>query len=140
MPFEDLPALYSLAEMFVFPSLHEGFGLPVVEAMACGVPVITGRTSSLPEVAGGAVEQVDPIDEDALGEAMVRLARSREHRDHLATLGLRRARMFSWERAARETARRVPAGGEATGWSCSGRGAGRLRRRGLRRTKRQRQS
>ncbi len=103
VPFEDLPALYNLAEMFVFPSLHEGFGLPVVEAMACGVPVIAGRTSSLPEVAGGAVEHVDPIDEDALGEAMVRLARSREHRDHLATLGLRRARMFSWERAARET-------------------------------------
>jgi glycosyltransferase involved in cell wall biosynthesis len=103
VPFEDLPALYNLAEMFVFPSLHEGFGLPVVEAMACGVPVIAGRTSSLPEVAGGAVEHVDPLDEGALGEAMVRLARSREHRDHLAALGFRRARTVSWERAARET-------------------------------------
>jgi glycosyltransferase involved in cell wall biosynthesis len=103
VPFGDLPALYNLAEMFVFPSLHEGFGLPVVEAMACGVPVIAGTTSSLPEVGGGAVEHVDPQDEDALGEAMVRLARSRERRDALATLGLRRARTFSWDRAARET-------------------------------------
>jgi glycosyltransferase involved in cell wall biosynthesis len=98
-----LPALYNLAEMFVFPSLHEGFGLPVAEAMACGVPVIAGRTSSLPEVAGGAVEHIDPLDVDELGEAIARLARSREYRDHLAALGLRRARIFSWERAARET-------------------------------------
>jgi hypothetical protein len=71
--------------------------------MACGVPVIAGRTSSLPEVAGGAVEHIDPLDADALGAAMVRLAQSREYRDHLAALGLRRARTFSWERAARET-------------------------------------
>ena len=116
VPFSDLPALYNLAEMFVFPSLHEGFGLPVVEAMACGVPVIAGRTSSLPEVAGGAVEHIDPLDEDALGEAMVRLARSREHRDHLAALGLAaRADLLVGARRARD-ARRVPPGGEAAGW------------------------
>src|SRR5262245_55653428 len=103
VPFAELPALYSLAEMFVFPSLHEGFGLPVIEAMACGTPVITGRTSSMPEIAGDAVEQVNAIDTDALGDAMVRLARSREQREHLSVQGRERARQFSWRRAARET-------------------------------------
>jgi glycosyltransferase involved in cell wall biosynthesis len=103
VPFADLPAIYSLAEMFVFPSLYEGFGLPVVEAMACGVPVITGPTAALAEVAGSAIEQVDELEADALGEAMVRLARSRERRDCLEQLGIARARMFSWTRAARET-------------------------------------
>src|SRR5262245_20917149 len=103
VPFAELPALYSLAEMFVFPSLHEGFGLPVIEAMACGTPVITGRTSSMPEIAGDAVEQVDAVDTAALGDAMVRLARSREQRDRLSVLGRERAGQFSWRRAARET-------------------------------------
>src|SRR6185436_17943960 len=101
VPFSDLPAIYSLAEMFVFPSLYEGFGLPVVEAMACGVPVITGPTAALAEVAGGAIEQVDELEADALGEAMVQLARSRERRDRLAQRGIARARTFSWTRAAR---------------------------------------
>jgi len=101
--FTDLPALYSLAEMFVFPSLHEGFGLPVIEAMACGTPVITGRTSSMPEIAGDAVEQVDASDTSALGDAMVQLARSREERERLSILGRERAAHFSWQRAARET-------------------------------------
>jgi glycosyltransferase involved in cell wall biosynthesis len=103
VPFDDLPALYNLAEMFVFPSLYEGFGLPVVEAMACGVPVITGQVSALAEVANGSVHQVDRLDADALGDAMVDLARSRERRDDLASRGLQRARDFSWQRAARET-------------------------------------
>ncbi len=103
VPFADLPALYSLAEMFVFPSVYEGFGLPVVEAMACGVPVITGPTPALAEVAGGAIEQVDHLDAGALGDAMVALARSRERRQHLAAQGIERAQTFSWRRAARET-------------------------------------
>jgi anaerobic magnesium-protoporphyrin IX monomethyl ester cyclase len=103
VPFADLPALYSLAEMFVFPSLHEGFGLPVIEAMACGAPVITGRTSAMPEIAGGAVVQIDPLDTEALGNAMVTLANDRERREELSMLGLARARLFSWRRAARET-------------------------------------
>lgn len=103
VPFADLPALYNLAEMFVFPSLYEGFGLPVIEAMACGTPVITGRVPALSEVAGGASEQVDPLDADALGAAMVRLAHNRTRRDQLSDLGLWRARSFTWERAARET-------------------------------------
>jgi glycosyltransferase involved in cell wall biosynthesis len=103
VPFADLPALYNLAEFFVFPSLHEGFGLPVLEAMACGVPVIVGRNSSLVEVAGDAAEAVDATDVEALGDALVRLARNAELRRARARQGLARARAFSWRRAARET-------------------------------------
>ncbi len=103
VPFEDLAALYNLAEMFVFPSIYEGFGLPVIEAMACGTPVITGRVAALDEVAGGAVEHVEALEPDAIGEALVRVARDRERRHDLARAGLQRAMAFSWARAARET-------------------------------------
>ncbi len=116
VPFEDLAALYSLAEMLVFPSLYEGFGLPVVEAMACGTPVITGPVSALTEVAGGAVHQAPGLEADALGDAMVALAASGERRDELVRLGLLRAASFSWRRAARETLdvyRQVIRGGAA---------------------------
>lgn len=103
VPFADLPALYNLAELFVFPSLHEGFGLPVLEAMACGVPTIVGANSSLLEVGGAAAEAVDATDTEAIGDAIVRLARDPEARRERARLGLARARAFSWRRAARET-------------------------------------
>jgi radical SAM superfamily enzyme YgiQ (UPF0313 family) len=103
VPFEDLPALYSLAEMFVYPSMYEGFGLPVVEAMACGAPVITGRTAALSEIGGGAIVEVDRIEPDALGRALVELAGSRDRREDLSGRGLARAATFSWERAARES-------------------------------------
>jgi glycosyltransferase involved in cell wall biosynthesis len=103
VPFEDLAALYTLAEMFVFPSLYEGFGLPVIEAMACGTPVVTGHVAALAEVGGGAVEQVGHLDADSLGDAMVRLAGDRQRRERLSMLGRARAQQFSWERAARET-------------------------------------
>ena len=103
VPFDDLPVLYSLAEMFVFPSLYEGFGLPVIEAMACGVPVVTGRVPALMEVAGGAVERVERLDAESLGDVMVALARDRDRRSELCRLGLERAKSFSWQRAARET-------------------------------------
>jgi glycosyltransferase involved in cell wall biosynthesis len=113
VPFEDLPAIYSLAEMFVFPSLYEGFGLPVIEAMACGTPVITGPAAALAEVGGSAVEHVAHLDADGLGCALVKLAQSRERREHMAALGLLRAGEFSWQRAARETLEvyRLVAGG-----------------------------
>jgi glycosyltransferase involved in cell wall biosynthesis len=103
VPFEDLAALYSLAEMFVFPSLYEGFGLPVIEAMACGTPVVTGHVAALEEVGGGAVEQVAHLTADSLGEAIVRLANEPRRREELSMLGLQRAHTFSWQRAARET-------------------------------------
>jgi glycosyltransferase involved in cell wall biosynthesis len=103
VPFEDLPAIYSLADLFVFPSLHEGFGLPVVEAMACGAPAVVGDNSSLAEIASGAAETVDVTDVAAIGDALVALMASRERREELARRGLGRARQFSWRRAARET-------------------------------------
>jgi glycosyltransferase involved in cell wall biosynthesis len=103
VPFDDLPAIYNLAEMLVFPSLYEGFGLPVVEAMACGTPVVTGPVAALDEVAGDATARFEPLDVEALGECLVALARDRDRRMHLARCGLERARTFSWERAAGET-------------------------------------
>ena len=103
VPFDDLPALYSLAEMFVYPSMYEGFGLPVVEAMACGVPVITGRTAALSEIGGGAIVEVDRIEPAAIGQALVDLAASADRREELAGRGQERARSFSWDRAARES-------------------------------------
>jgi glycosyltransferase involved in cell wall biosynthesis len=99
---EDLPALYNLGEMFAFPSVYEGFGLPVVEAMACGTPVITSNTSSLDEIAAGAAETVDPYDVDALTAALGRLARDAAWRKELSERGLARARRFSWTRTARQ--------------------------------------
>ena len=100
---EDLPALYSAADAFVWPSLWEGFGLPVLEAMACGTPVITSNTSSLPEVAGRAALLVDPENEELLGENMVRLAGDAKQRAALHNMGLNRARELSWERTAEAT-------------------------------------
>jgi glycosyltransferase involved in cell wall biosynthesis len=103
VPVSDLPVLYTLAEMFVFPSLYEGFGLPVIEAMACGTPVITGPVPALAEVTGGAVAQVPDLHADALGELIVRLSRDESQRAALRASGFQRAAGFSWDRAARET-------------------------------------
>jgi glycosyltransferase involved in cell wall biosynthesis len=102
LPCHDLPFIYNLAEFFVFPSIYEGFGLPVVEAMACGTPVITANTSSLEEIAAGAAETVDPHSTDALAAAIVRLATNADRRRELSAAGLARAREFSWTRTARE--------------------------------------
>ena len=99
----DLGALLSGAEAFVFPSLYEGFGIPVLEAGGCGVPVITSNTSSLPEVAGDAALLVDPLDVDAIADAMYRLVTDASLRAELARRGLENVRRFSWEKCARET-------------------------------------
>jgi glycosyltransferase involved in cell wall biosynthesis len=103
VPDGDLAPIYSHAAMFVYPSLLEGFGLPPLEAMQCGVPVITSNTSSLPEVVGDAGIQVVPNDADALCQAMIRLFDDQEEHDRLAACSLRRAAGFSWARCAEET-------------------------------------
>jgi glycosyltransferase involved in cell wall biosynthesis len=103
VPDEDLPGLLSGATAFAFPSLYEGFGLPVLEAMACGAPVLTSTTSSLPEVAGDAAMLVDPTDTAAIAAALARLIADEPLRAELRARGLARAALFSWERCARET-------------------------------------
>lgn len=99
----DLPALYSAAQAFVYPSLYEGFGLPPLEAMACGAPVITSNVTSLPEVVGDAGLTHAPEDVRELARAMAQLLSDANLRAHLKQAGLERARQFSWERAARAT-------------------------------------
>jgi glycosyltransferase involved in cell wall biosynthesis len=102
VPDPDKPALLSGALAFVFPSLYEGFGIPVVEAMACGTPIICSNTSSLPEVAGDAALLVDPLDSEAIAGAMARMVTDPDLRRVLAERGVRQARRFSWTRSARE--------------------------------------
>ena len=99
----DLPLWYASSLAFVYPSKYEGFGLPVVEAMAVGTPVITSNVSSLPEVAGDAAVLIPPDDEDAWAEAMAQLSGSSEKRADLKKLGVERAKLFSWEKCAKIT-------------------------------------
>ena len=99
---EDMPFVYNLADLFVYPSLYEGFGLPPLEAMACGCPVITSNTSSIPEVVGDAGVMVDPHDVDELAKAMYEVLTNYDLRESMVKKGLERARKFSWEKCARE--------------------------------------
>ena len=101
---EDLEGLYRAATCFVFPSLAEGFGLPVLEAMQRGVPVACSNSSSLPEVAGDAARYFDPLDTSEIAAALEELLGDPAKRSEFAEAGRRRARLFSWERTARETA------------------------------------
>ena len=103
VPEKDLPALYSAAICFVYPSFFEGFGLPVLEAMQCGTPVIAGNRTSLPEVAGAAALLFDPFDAGALAEAIERIIHNPDTRAELRVKGLERARIFSWTATARLT-------------------------------------
>jgi glycosyltransferase involved in cell wall biosynthesis len=103
VPDEDLPALYSAADLFVFPSLYEGFGLPVVEALACGTPIVTSNAASLPEVAGDAALLVDPTSVDDLVRAVREVLGSKDLQEELRARGPRQAARFSWQKAARET-------------------------------------
>jgi glycosyltransferase involved in cell wall biosynthesis len=99
----DLPQVYNLAQMAIYPSTYEGFGLPVLEAMACGTPVITTDVSSMPEIAGVAGVLVPPGDIPALAQAIERLLSNPEERRRRAALGFERAAQFSWERTAEQT-------------------------------------
>ncbi len=103
VPAEDLPAIYSAATVFAYPSLYEGFGLPPLEAMACGTPVVVGDTSSLPEVVGDAALLVDPRDTGAIAAAIARLLDDPALRERLRQAGFARAAMFSWRETARRT-------------------------------------
>ena len=100
---EDLVSLYNAAELFTFPSLFEGFGLPVVEAMACGLPVVTSSTSSLPEVGGDACVYVNPRSIDEIENAIRNVLSNEGLRRELILKGLKQAQNFSWEKAAKET-------------------------------------
>ena len=100
---QDLAALLSGALAFVYPSLYEGFGLPPLEAMRCGCPVVSSNTSSLPEVVGDAALTVDPRDEPGLAAAIERISTDESLRQHLRLNGASRAGLFSWQRCARET-------------------------------------
>lgn len=102
LPKEDLPAIYTRAMLFLFPSLYEGFGLPVLEAMACGTPVITSDTTSLPEVAGDAALLVNPESHQDISESILRLCSDNKLRDELIEKGLKQAGSFSWTKSAEQ--------------------------------------
>ena len=122
VPHETLAALYRLATVFAFPSLYEGFGLPPLEAMACGTPVVTSRISSLPEVVGDGALLIDPYSEEDIAQGIARLLDDQDLRARLVERGLVRAASYSWERSVRQIhngylralGRPVPATAEAT--------------------------
>ena len=103
IPDVDLPAVYSAATVFVFPSLYEGFGLPPLEAMACGTPCVVSNSSSLPEVTGSAALLFNPISVEGFEECMVKVLTEPEMSESLRLAGLRQAALFPWKRAAEET-------------------------------------
>jgi glycosyltransferase involved in cell wall biosynthesis len=105
VPESDMPALYSGATCFVYPSLFEGFGLPPLEAMQCGAPVVIGNQTSLPEVVGDAALAVDPFDVQAIAGAIEELLNKPALRDEFRVKGFARAKMFDWRETARKTLR-----------------------------------
>jgi glycosyltransferase involved in cell wall biosynthesis len=103
VPENDLPLFYSASELFVYPSLYEGFGLPLLEAMACGTPVITSNVSSMPEVVGNAGIMVDPRDVGALANSMYEILSNIDLKTKLIDMGIRRSRYFTWNETAKRT-------------------------------------
>jgi len=103
VPDEDLPSLYNLADVFCYPSLYEGFGVPPLEAMRCGTPVLTSNVTCIPEVVGKAALQIDPLDGDQLADALRMLVTDETKRTELIQAGFERTADTSWARAARET-------------------------------------
>lgn len=102
VPNKELPAIYSMCEIFLYPSLRESFGIPILEAMACGVPVITSNTSSMPEVSGGAALLVDPFQPDTITDGMITLLNNPNLRNDLIQRGFAQAARFTWEAMARQ--------------------------------------
>jgi glycosyltransferase involved in cell wall biosynthesis len=105
IPYDDLPAVYSAATVFVFPSLYEGFGLPPLEAMSCGTPCVVSNSSSLPEVTGSAALLFNPTSLDAFEDCVVRILTDPELSASLREAGLRQAALFPWSLAAEDTIR-----------------------------------
>ncbi len=103
LPEELLPLYYNCASLFIYPSLYEGFGLPVLEAMASGTPAITSNISSLPEVAGDAALSVNPDDTEEMAKLMEKVLSNKELAEEMREKGIKRAKLFSWERCAKET-------------------------------------
>lgn len=103
VPDSDLPALYSAADVFVNPSIYEGFGLPTLEAMACGTPVVSSNTSSFPEVVGDAGIMVDPARPDLIAEKINQVLSDDGQKKRLVSMGTERAKRFTWKRCAQET-------------------------------------
>lgn len=102
VPNIELPSVYTLCELFLYPSLRESFGIPILEAMACGVPVITSNTSSMPEVSGNAALLINPGNPDEIADAIINLQQNSELRTKLINSGYIRAQQFSWENMARK--------------------------------------
>ena len=103
IPRQDLPMVYNLADLFVYPSVYEGFGLPVLEAMACGTPVVTSNVSAMPEIVGEAGILLRPNDRAAFTQAMVRLLSGTSERFELSKQGITRSAQFTWKRTATDT-------------------------------------
>ncbi len=102
VPDGDVPLLMKGAMIFCFPSIYEGFGMPPLEAMACGTPVLTSNSTALPEVVGDAAIQADPYSVEEIAEGMIKLAESGELRRELSEKGLEQCRKFTWEKSAAE--------------------------------------
>ena len=103
VPEEDLPAVYSMSDLFVFPSLYEGFGIPPLEAMACEIPVLTSNRGALPEITGGKCLQVDPFQIDEIAQGMFKIITDHSLKQQLISGGKEWVKQFSWEKTAKET-------------------------------------
>ena len=99
---KGLAYIYNLANLFIFPSFYEGFGLPPLEAMASGCPVVVSNVASLPEVCGDAAYYVNPYDVESIADGIYKVVDDKELRENLVQKGLERTKLFSWEKSARE--------------------------------------
>jgi len=97
-----MPVLYNLAKTYVYPSLYEGFGLPVLEAMQCGCPVVASNATSIPEVAGNAAILVNPLDKKEISDAIYRVLTDIQLREKLISSGYKQTQKFSWDKCAKE--------------------------------------